>query len=697
LAVKLRGAVLGAGNIALRGHAPQWTSAVLSDLAEIQAVADLSAANREAARLVFPQARLYEKAEDLIEHEPLDFCDICTPPFTHRALVELAAARKLHVVCEKPIAPTLTDAEAIADTVRRAGIVFVPCHQYHHSPQWQAVRRLLPRLGRVYFVEYEVLRTAANPGNENWTPAWRTDRSLAGGGILFDHGAHIFYQLRSVLGEPASVQATVRTLLHTGYDVEDSAFVFLDYGDRLAQVRLTWAARRREVRFRFVGELGELVGDDRRLIVTDDTTDEVSFADGLSKDSSHSDWYAPLFRDFVDRIVRQDASTAPLEEAVSVTRLITRAYESSAEGRALLFAARTPAVVVEAFSAVEAAVTRVAEQAEPAPPARPRRQSWGVRALALGMLAIAASWAFAGVDWRVLHRAFHAADPAWILVAALVNMAAIYAMAGRWLAVLRPLSRAVTWTEAFKSMIVGFTVSTVVPARAGELARAEWLGRRVGLPRVTILSSIVLDHLVNAVGMFAGIAAMPLFFDIPGWLRPGIVLALVVFGAATLAVLFLRPRVGASPTGQGAETEGRVRSLLNRFLDHARGGLSAARDRRALGLSLAASLVAWTLEIYVILLTLRAFGLHLPLGASFLALMAVNLALVVPFAPPANLGTLEVGAMLALMEFGVPKEQALAIAITYHVLQIIPIGVAATLFGGLAVLNPAATPETGRS
>ena len=244
--------------------------------------------------------------------------------------------------------------------------------------------------------------------------------------------------------------------------------------------------------------------------------------------------------------------------------------------------------------------------------------------------------------------------------------------------------------------MVGFAVSTVVPARAGELARAEWLSRRSGLPRVSLLGTIMLDHLVNGVGMFAGIAAMPLLFEIPNWLRPGIILAAVVFGAATLAVLFLRPqRAGASATA-GAETPVNVRSLVGRFVEHARSGLSAVRDRRALGLSLLASFAAWGLEIYVILFAIRAFGLHLPLAASFLMLMAVNLALVVPFAPPANLGTLEVGAMFALMEFGVPKEQALALALTYHALQIVPIGIASTLFGGLAVLSPVSARESSR-
>jgi predicted dehydrogenase len=335
--MKIRGALLGAGNIALRGHAPQWLGdEALSEEAEIVAVADLSPKNLEAAQEIFPRARIYSKAEELLAREELDFCDICTPPFTHRALVELAASRGLHVVCEKPLAPSLADAEAIAHAVREGRIVFQPCHQYHHSPQWLAVKRLLPEIGAIHLAEYEVHRLSANPGNPNWVPTWRTDRSRSGGGILVDHGAHIFYQLRSVLGEPARVNATVRTLRHREYGVEDTAFVTMDFGERLAEVRLTWAAQNREIRFRFVGEDGELVGSDERLSLrVGQRTEDVTFAEGMSKNSAHSEWYAPLFSEFVRRVRSGVRDSVALEEAIYVTRLIERAYQSSEEGRSL--------------------------------------------------------------------------------------------------------------------------------------------------------------------------------------------------------------------------------------------------------------------------------------------------------------------------------------------------------------------------
>ncbi len=699
--MRLRGALLGAGNIALRGHAPQWCEA-LRDEVEIVAVADLSPANRAAAQQLFPAARLVESAELLLQQETLDFCDICTPPFTHRPLVEAAAARGVHVLCEKPMAPTIEDADAIARAARAAGIVFVPCHQYHHSPQWQAVTRLLPRIGRVHLVEYEVMRTEANPGNPNWSPAWRTDPALAGGGILFDHGAHIFYQLRSVLGEPAAVSATVRTLRHAQYGVEDSAFVVLDFGDRLAEVRLTWAAQRRAIRFQFIGSDGELVGDDERVVVRAATTEEVPFADGMSRNSSHSEWYRPLMLDFVDRVRRGDRSWGPLDEALYVARVIARAYESSLERRTCSVSDAEPPsfFVPRAFDKVTEAVSRVVEEPVPDSPEKPpvevaRRAPVVLRVAGLGLLAVAAGWAAHDVSWRGLAALAATGRPLWITLAAAVNIGAVFAMAGRWRAVLKPLAPRVGQLDVFKAMIVGFAASIVVPARAGELARAEWLGRRTGLPRATILGSILLDTLVNAAGMFLGIALLPMVVDLPPWLYSAVWLAVAAFTTALAVVFLLRPKANRPRPDRPASRTRRLSSAVAGFLARARMGFAALHDRRALARSFAASIVAWILEVQVVLLTLRAFDIHVPFGASLLVLMAVNLALVVPFAPPGNFGTIEIGATLALMEAGVPKEHALVFALAYHFLQIVPIGLGGLSLASRSLLHGAPLiPET---
>lgn len=688
--MRLRGALLGAGNIALRGHAPQLArDEALRGEIEIVALADLSPSNLDAARAFFPAATTYAHAEELLDREQLDFCDICTPPSTHRPLIEQAVGRGIHVLSEKPLAPGVADAERISEAVRAAGIVFQPCHQYHYSPQWQAVRRLLPRLGRIYFAEYEVHRTEANEGNANWSPAWRTDRDVAGGGILVDHGAHIFYQLRALLGEPKTVQATVRTLQHHSYRVEDTALVVLDFGGCLARVSLTWAARRRAIEFRFVGERGEMVGDDRSVRVHADTEEDVCFDDGLSRDSSHSEWYAPLFRGFAERVRSGDVGTDPLDEALYVTRLITRAYQSSQEGRSLPLLGAPDAIEVGSAMTGEASTLRPemdldgnADGRAALPSAERRWRTRVLRGGAVAALLAAGTWTFHDVAWGPLWAAVTTAHLGWIALAAAVNLGAVAFQAARWLALVRPLTRAATFGHAFKSLVVGFAVSTVLPARAGELARMQWFSRLTGLPRASVVGSIVLDHLVNAAGLLLGLAVLPFFLkNVPFWIRPGALFTLAMFTMGAMLVFALRP-LRSSP---GAPSQNLPVTGINGILVRVRQGLAATARPGALSLSLGASFVSWTLEVNVILIAMRAVGLAMPLAAAILVLLAVNLALAFPLAPPGNLGTLEVGATLALLGFGVAKEQALAFGLVYHFLQIIPVGILGLVLAGRAV------------
>ena len=277
--------------------------------------------------------------------------------------------------------------------------------------------------------------------------------------------------------------------------------------------------------------------------------------------------------------------------------------------------------------------------------------------------------------------------PLWILLACGFYVASVFAMAGRWRAVLRPVAPLVSQTDAFQAMVVGFAASMVVPARGGELARAEWLGRRMGLPRATILGSILLDHLVNATGLFTAIALLPLVLDFPAWLNSGIAVTLGLFAIAGGVVFFARPRPGAPALGGTSVPQGKVAAAVGGFLARARLGLTAAGDRRALTRSYGASLVAWLLEVMVVVCALEAFGIDLPVGVAVLVLVAVNVAMAVPFAPPANFGTVEVGATLALLEYGVSKEHALAFALVYHLLQILPIGVGGLVLASRSLLH----------
>jgi len=333
----LTGALLGAGNIARNGHLPAYLRCpeVRSRL-RITAVADFCAENLEAVAAVVPGVRTYTDPDELLALERPDFVDICTPPYAHRALVERAVRSGCHVLCEKPLATYLDDAIAIRRTVERHGAVLFPCHQYHYAPQWTAVRRALDanEVGPIRLGVLTVQRVGANAGNGSWQPTWRTEQRLAGGGILVDHGTHLFYQLHAVFGAPASIACRTERRLH-GHGVDDTATVYLQYSRRVVRIHLSWAASARYSSHRYFGEWGEVALHDDRVTIRSATRERCEpFGDGLSAGSAHSDWFSPLLVEFADRIVAGDHRLDRLDEAVVTAAYITLAYASAArDGR----------------------------------------------------------------------------------------------------------------------------------------------------------------------------------------------------------------------------------------------------------------------------------------------------------------------------------------------------------------------------
>jgi uncharacterized protein (TIRG00374 family) len=311
---------------------------------------------------------------------------------------------------------------------------------------------------------------------------------------------------------------------------------------------------------------------------------------------------------------------------------------------------------------------------EAAPGRGPSRAAAAIQRVSTAALLIAAAlWAVHDIHWDRLREAVAFARPGLLLLAATVNFGALFLQSARWHALLRPVSRPLRLRDAFEALLIGFAASTVVPARAGELARIQWLGRRTGLSRATIVGSVGLDHLVNAAGLVFGLCLLPHLIEVPAWVRPAAVTLLAFFVAGVTAALLLRPKAAGEAEDDAGE------SGMKAILSGCRRGLAAARDRRALGSSFALSLAAWGVELLVVVLSLEAVGLRLSLSASLLVLLAVNVALALPLTPPGNFGTLELGAVVALMGLGVGKEHALVFAVCYHVLQVGPIGLAGLL------------------
>jgi uncharacterized membrane protein YbhN (UPF0104 family) len=100
--------------------------------------------------------------------------------------------------------------------------------------------------------------------------------------------------------------------------------------------------------------------------------------------------------------------------------------------------------------------------------------------------------------------------------------------------------------------------------------------------------------------------------------------------------------------------------------------LAVLRSGKLFALTLAAFLGAWLVDLAQVWLVLHAVHLDLGVPAALLVLFTMNVAIAIP-STPAHVGALELGALVALKLLGVPREQALAFAVLYHAMQIVPL------------------------
>lgn len=318
-----RGILVGLGNIARQSHLPAFADPATAGRLTLVGTVDPSTADGLGN---LPHFQTLEAAIDSVSP---DFVDICTPTGTHVALVRAALNRGSHVICEKPVALTVAEADELGGLARAGRRVLMPCHQYRFNPAWQQLRRWLDEgvIGRWHLAEFHVYRLAADGGADSGAVPWRAQKDQSGGGILVDHGTHLIYQLLDVAGMPKAVQSWSGTLRHHAYDVEDTAQLLLDFGDRLGTFFLTWAADRRDTRIRFIGEDGCIEWTGGILRRTGRRGEEtVDFTPELDKRSYYR-WFVKLFQEFAAAIDTGDLDPS-LADIGRVTRVLEAAYLS---------------------------------------------------------------------------------------------------------------------------------------------------------------------------------------------------------------------------------------------------------------------------------------------------------------------------------------------------------------------------------
>jgi predicted dehydrogenase len=159
----------------------------------------------------------------LIARDDVGLVDVVTPGNTHREIVLTALEAGKHVLCEKPLANTLSEAREMLVAARNAGTVNMVCFNYRRAPAVQLARKLVEegRLGEIRHWRATYLQDfIMDPA---FPLIWRLKKEVSGSGALGDIGAHIIDLAHLVVGPISEVTGLTETFVKERPLEEDSA------------------------------------------------------------------------------------------------------------------------------------------------------------------------------------------------------------------------------------------------------------------------------------------------------------------------------------------------------------------------------------------------------------------------------------------------------------------------------------------
>lgn len=311
---------------------------------------------------------------------------------------------------------------------------------------------------------------------------------------------------------------------------------------------------------------------------------------------------------------------------------------------------------------------------------------------ALGFIlsALLLWYALHKVDFAEVEHVLRSSNPVYFALSSVAATLLFPLRARRWRVILDPVEPNLPFGQLWRATAIGMMVTNVVPARAGELARAYSLSKEE--PRVsfaTAFASIAVDRVFDAVVLL--LLLLVAMFDpafpagtrvanqpVANWAGSGIVFIVAVVGAL-YAIVFFPARIitlfELVARRVAPRIEARGRDALIAFAS----GLSVLRTPGRFGAVMFWTLAHWLMNALGFWLGFKAVGIEAPFSAALFAQGIIAIGVAVP-AAPGMVGVFEAVAQVALGVYGISAGLATAWAIGYHVVSFIPITVIGAVY-----------------
>lgn len=278
------------------------------------------------------------------------------------------------------------------------------------------------------------------------------------------------------------------------------------------------------------------------------------------------------------------------------------------------------------------------------------------------------------VDWTAAWQSMRSASLPLLVLSLGVNFLSVVIKGVRWWLFLKPAGSP-SLALAVRATIAGAGLNNVLVANGGDAARVVFVSRATGIPSSTILATLALERLFDPVGFVILIVYGAVAFSLPPalerWRVPGQI-ALVLI--AVLLVWFLKAARRPAGTGTRERVEsaaglwGRFKRYVRVFAQSTR---SLATPQRFFG-ALAISMAAWALQVLTFKYAADAAQVPMSTAACISTLIAINLGLLVR-ATPGNVGFFQFVFAVTAEQFGIARNDAIAVSLLIQTIQIIPV------------------------
>ena len=305
-------------------------------------------------------------------------------------------------------------------------------------------------------------------------------------------------------------------------------------------------------------------------------------------------------------------------------------------------------------------------------------------AAAAFLSAIGVWWFVHDIAWVDVFAVLSTIRIEWVGLAALALLGEFLIRALRWSVLLRPLGIRASLADLWSATVIGAAVNTLIPLRAGEVAKPLVAARRTGLRLSTLFATNVMERVFDLLGLVSILVLMILL--LPGTSGDDLLVAnlywygsWIGFGAlVAMMVFFLLATRGVEARGAFerilALAPIPVRTPFLHLFDGFVMGLGSSRDRKRVAQAAALSVLMWLNGALAIWFLFQAFRVDLPFAAACFTGVAIALTVALPQAP-GFIGVFHIAIEKAMLLWGLAPHESKGYALVFWAVSFVPVTV----------------------